>query len=107
MKQYNDFLQNGDQQVKKLKDSQDYWSKKESELRQRLKTLTPGTQAYLDTEKAIARAHENAATAARQAAAAEEELKRVREVDQQLTTEEIASDTRYRENHTENERTRT
>lgn len=97
MKQYHDFLQNGDQQVKKLKDSSNYWSKKESELRQRLKTLTPGTQAYIDTEKAIARAHENAAAAARQATAAEEELKRVREVDQQLTAEETASDTRYRE----------
>jgi len=95
MKEYNNFLENGEEEITKLKDASNAYKTEAEDLekvRDRMKKEGKNTE---EIELRIAQAHQKSAKMAKEAKDAEEALKRGREQKKKIDAEFITSQSTY------------
>ena len=98
MRGYNDALKNGEKRINELKEASESYKKKVTELTAEKNKLKATGKDVGYIEKEIQDARNKSAQAARDAARAEEALKKAREEHERITTESTTDDTDYTTN---------
>lgn len=98
MREYYDWLENGEQKIASYRKAADAMKQKESELIKIRNKYKEGTKEWVYWNNKVAEAHENAATMAQKAKDTEEALIKVREQHNIIQGEKITSQTTTTEN---------
>lgn len=98
MREYYDWLENGEQKIASYRKAADAMKQKESELIKIRNKYKEGTKEWAYWNNKVAKAHENAATMAQKAKDAEEALNKVREQHNIIQGEKITSQITTTEN---------
>jgi len=98
MKEYYDWLENGEQKIASYRKAADAMKQKESELIKIRNKYKEGTKEWAYWNDRVAKAHENAATMAQKAKEAEEALNEVREQHNIIQGEKLISQVTTTEN---------
>ncbi|MCE7699936.1 MAG: hypothetical protein K8E24_014305 [Methanobacterium paludis] len=95
MKNFNDFLQNGTDEVNKLKTASENYKTQAKDLESTRNKMASEGKDTTDIEAQIAKAYDNSATMADKAKNAEDALKRGRELKEQADAQHLVSETDY------------
>lgn len=98
MREYYDWLENGEQKIASYRKAADAMKQKESELIKIRNKYKEGTKEWAYWNDKVAKAHENAATMAQKAKDAEEALRKVREQHNIIQGEKLTSQVTTTEN---------